>query len=221
MRSRRSAVALLSLTLAWAGIPGSTAAEASAAQPVAAAPAPTQPIAAARSVVRATADEVLAVLADAEIDDAQRRSQIEDIAIRNFDFYTISRLVLARGWKRMTKEQRTEFVDQFQQYLAETYGSRIQRYTQQSVDIVGERLEKNGHVTIQTRIAGAEADGVSVDYRLRSKNEGPWRVIDVTIEGVSVVASFRSQFKELMASGGPEEVLRRLRDKNLPENSAG
>jgi phospholipid transport system substrate-binding protein len=52
-----------------------------------------------------------------------------------------------------------------------------------------------------------------MNYRMRGKT-GEWLVIDVIIEGVSLVSNFRSQFKPIVARGGAEELLRRLKDKN-------
>ena len=60
---------------------------------------------------------------------------------------------------------------------------------------------------------GGEFDGATVDYRLRSK-KGPWLVIDVTIEGVSLVSNYKDQFKEVLASGGPDLLIQKLREKN-------
>jgi phospholipid transport system substrate-binding protein len=93
------------------------------------------------------------------------------------------------------------------------YGNRIERYDQEKVDIVGERQEPRGDVTIQSVVRGGEFEGATVDYRLRQR-EGRWLVIDVIVEGISLVSNFRDQFKEVLARGGPEELLEQLRAKN-------
>jgi hypothetical protein len=80
--------------------------------------------------------------------------------------------------------------------------------------VVGERQEPRGDVTVLTKVVGGEYDGSLVDYRMRSKNGGPWLVIDVIVEGVSLVSNYRDQFKEVLSNGGPEELLRRLKEKN-------
>lgn len=167
----------------------------------------------ARAIVRETVDQVIDILASKELTDDQRREQIEGIAYERFDFATISRLVLARGWKRFSPEQQEEFVEQFKIQLSKNYGSRIRRYEQEEVSILGERLEPRGDVTVRTRIEGGQADGIEVAYRLR-KRDGAWRVIDVIIEGVSLVSSYRSQFAEVLSQGGPAELLQKLREKN-------
>jgi phospholipid transport system substrate-binding protein len=168
----------------------------------------------ARAVVDRTVADVLAVLGESGLSTEQRRDRIEAIALERFDFATMSRLVLARNWRRFSPAQQDEFVEQFREYLSASYGDRIERYDQEKVDVAGDRLEPRGDVTVQTRIVGGQADGVKVDYRLRRRGDA-WRVIDVVIEGVSLVSSYRDQFTEVLGNGGPDELLRRLREKNV------
>jgi phospholipid transport system substrate-binding protein len=166
-----------------------------------------------------TVEEVLAVLADPALSAEQRRQAIEAIAWERFDFETMSRLVMARNWRKLSPDQQSDFVQQFKKHLSRSYGGRIERYDQESVEVLDERLEVRGDVTVKTRIVGGEADGVEVQYRLRGR-DGPWRVIDVVIEGVSLVSSFRSQFKEVIESDGVDGLLERLREKNQAPEGA-
>ena len=164
----------------------------------------------ARAVVDRTAEEVLEILRAPDLTDEERRERIEAIAFERFDFQTISKLVLARDWRRFDRGQRKEFVRSFKEFLSHTYG--IERYDEGSMEITGTRPEPRGDVTVQTRIVGGEADGIVVHYRLR-RSEGRWRVIDLIIEGISMVSSYREQFSEVMSREGPEGLLQRLRDK--------
>ena len=169
------------------------------------------------AIVRKTVDRVLEILASKDESEDQRRHRIEEIAYDRFDFATISQLVLARHWSRFSPEQRQEFVEQFKIQLSKNYGTRIMRYNQQRVAIVGQRVEPRGDVTVGTRIEGGSADGVEVDYRLRrldQEKDGSWMVIDVTVEGVSLVSNYRSQFSEILGHGSPADLLRQLREKN-------
>jgi len=166
-----------------------------------------------RAMVQQTIDAVLVILNDNALSTEQKRSGIESIAYQRFDFPTMSRLVLARNWQRFSKPQQTQFMDEFKRYLAVNYGNRIERYDQQKVEIVAERKEPRGDVTIQSVVHGGEFEGATVDYRLRESN-GRWLVIDVIVEGISLVSNFRDQFKEVLARGGPEELLQALRAKN-------
>jgi len=166
-----------------------------------------------REVVASTVDDVLAVLKDAKLTPEARRERIVDIAYQRFDFATMSKLVLAKYWKRFDPAQREEFLKEFKDFLAHRYGDRIDRYEQEKVEIVGERSAKGGDAIIQTRIDRPRAEAILVDYRLRSR-EGTWRVIDVKIEGISLVSNYRDQFHEVLSRGGPDKLLTQLRERN-------
>jgi phospholipid transport system substrate-binding protein len=173
----------------------------------------TESEAGARAVVSETVDEVLAVLRDKSVPTEERIRKLEKIVYGRFDLYVMSRLVLARNWKRFSEQQKAEYVEEFKQYLTNSYGNRIERYDQQEVEIIGEREEPRGDVVIQTKILGGEFDGALVDYRLRKQDAG-WRVIDVVIEGISMVSNYRDQFKSIVSTGGPQLLLEKLKEKN-------
>jgi phospholipid transport system substrate-binding protein len=182
-----------------------------------ASPAPQPP---PREFMQQTVDEVLAVLRDPALTSEERRADLEKIAYARFDFRTMARLVLAKNWKRLSDAQRDEFVEEFTEYLANDYGSRIERYDQEEVEVLGEVPKPRGDVVVKTKILGGENSGALVDYRLRP-HRGEWRIIDVVIEGISLVANFRDQFREVMGREGPEAMLAKLRQKNADGSHSG
>jgi phospholipid transport system substrate-binding protein len=166
-----------------------------------------------REVVQSTTDQVLAVLAQKDLPKETRHERVKAIVLKSTDFDTLSRLVLARNWSRFTPAQQQEFEREFESHLSATYGRRLDSYRNEKVAIVGDRRETNGDWTVQTRVLrGGGSNDVVVDYRLRQTG-GEWKVIDVIIEQVSLVANFRSQFQEIVGSGGPEKLLRVMREK--------
>jgi phospholipid transport system substrate-binding protein len=176
-------------------------------RPSAATDTPTQ-------VVRKLSDAVIAVLQEKSLSADQKRAQIRDIVKGYVDYETVSRLVLARNWRSLTDEQKKQFVEEFKQHLAITYGKNVESYHDEKVQIVGDRDEGRGDWTVQTKVirAGGGAD-ILVDYRLRQE-DGEWKLIDLVFERVSLVANFRSQFQDVMANGGIDRLLRLLREKN-------
>ncbi len=143
-----------------------------------------------------------------------RIGQIEELAYEIFDFTTMSKLVLARNWKKMDKEKRAEFVREFKRHLSRTYGTRLDRYDQEEVDVYAAQVEVRNDVSIKTRIIGGQFDGAEIAYRLRNRKDR-WRIIDVVIEGVSLVSNYRSQFAEVLNTGSIDDLLAKLRSKNL------
>lgn len=173
-----------------------------------------------RDVVVGTTDAVIAILKDGALSKDDKRTKIEEVVYANVDFETLSRLVMARNWKTMSPAQQQEFQQEFKQHLSVTYSRNIDNYRNEGVKVVGERDEARGDKTVQTMILrgdGAEAN-ISVDYRLREK-DGRWYIIDVIVEGVSLVANFRSQFQDIVAGGDPQKLITLLREKNAKGES--
>jgi phospholipid transport system substrate-binding protein len=171
-----------------------------------------------RQVIDQTSEQVLAVLRDHSLDSDAKVHRIEQIAYGHFDFDVMSRLVLARNWNAMSEAQRAEFVPAFKKHLSVTYGRNVERYNNERIEILGEREETRGDWTVKTKILRTNADDVAVDYRLR-KSSDDWRVIDVVIEGVSLIANFRSQFQDIISNGGVPHLLELLRQKNASGES--
>jgi phospholipid transport system substrate-binding protein len=191
----------LAAALAVASLPGTPAA------------AEEDPAAAATSSVSEIMDRVLAIGREAGLSPAEKRARIEEIAVEKFAWTTMSRLVLARNWRKLSEPQQAEFVEEFRKHLSLTYGRRLEQIGDERVDIGQARVASNGDVTVRTTIIGGTADGVVIDYRLRSI-EGDWKAIDVIIEGVSLVSNFRSQTRDIVSSSGTDGLIAKLREKN-------
>jgi phospholipid transport system substrate-binding protein len=170
-------------------------------------------------VVDGLANRVIPILQDKSLSSDQKREQIEQIAYQAMDFDTLSKLVLARNWPKFSAPQQEEFVAEFKRHLSVTYGRNVDNYKNEKVKILGEREEGRGDVTVQTKILrGGGSDDILVDYRLRQR-DGQWKIIDVIVEGVSLVSNFRSQSQDIVAQGGPDRLLVLLKEKNAKGES--
>ena len=184
------------------------------AEPARAAPADD-----AKAVVSSTLDEVLAVLRDRKRAEQARRNEVERIAYARFDFATISRLVLARNWPKLSPAQQTDFVAEFKRHLTLTYWKTLDDNRDRKVAVDGARAEKNGDVTVRSNIESERSEPIRIDYRMRPAGSS-WTVIDVIIEGVSLVQNFRSQAQEIVSAEGPDGLIKKLRAKQLKSPTA-
>jgi len=167
----------------------------------------------AREQVQIVIDRALSVLqSDKSLD--VKRQEVEKVADEYFDFETIAKLSLARNWRNFSPEERADFVKSFRTFLSRRYGNELDRYSGERVEIVGERQEPRGDRTVLTELMRPTGQVFRVDYRMRQRSPGKWEVIDVTIEGVSLVGSFRSQFDEILKTGTTEDLIQKLKDKN-------
>lgn len=205
VRTRTLGAALLGAVLLAGGAAGPAAAQGTAAEPA--------PARSARDFAVQAIGDVTAILKDRAASQASRRARIEALVERWLDAEVIAKLTLARNWKSLDAAQQPEFVQLFRKHLVLTYYRNVDRYAFERIDVYEDRAESKGDFTVRTRVVSPEAGDVLIDLRLRP-TAGDWKVIDILIEGVSLVQNFRSQFQEVLGNGKPEGLLRSLREKN-------
>jgi len=161
--------------------------------------------------LRTQIDRVIATLEDPGLrrqPDA-RRAAVRKIAERIFDFEDTARRALGRHWQARTPEERREFVGLFTDLLERAYITRIETYAGERVTYAGDTVDGD-EATVRTRLVTREGTEVPLDYRMRRAGEG-WLVYDVVIEGVSLVANYRSQFNRIIQTSSYKELVSRMR----------
>ncbi len=135
---------------------------------------------------------------------------IETVVVPHFDIGTMSRWVLGKYWRRLSAEERERFVRNFEHLLIRTYSTALLEYEDQRIDYLPLRWDGRAErVQVRTRIVPSDGQPIPVDYTLRWK-DGEWKVVDVKIDGVSLVANYRSTFGAEIRSRGIEGLLARL-----------
>ena len=149
------------------------------------------------------------VLQDPALEQTQRRAEIRAIALEAFDVTEAARRTLGPHWPKRTPAERQEFIGLFQGLLERGYLSRIGEYGGESVQYVGERIEGE-YATVRALIVTQKGTQVPVEARVLRQGDR-WRMYDVLIENVSLVASYRSQFDRVIRTSSYEELVRRLK----------
>ena len=168
-------------------------------------------------VVKKTADDVIrAIKADKDIQAGDKKkiyALVEAKILPSFDFNKICRLVMGKNWRKMSTEQREEFSDGFKMLLLRTYAVALSKYTDQKITVLPMKKQKGSVVTVKTEITQASSQPINVNYAL-SNSTGKWLVIDLIIEGVSMVTNYRSQFGGSVRTKGINGLLEELKEKN-------
>lgn len=160
-------------------------------------------------------DRVLEVLEDpalkGEARAGDRHRAVRRIADEIFDFEETARRAMAQHWRSLTPAQRNEFVDVFSDLIERAYMSKIELYSGEKIQYPSERVEGD-FATVSTRLITKKGTEVPIDYRML-KRDDRWRVYDVSIEGVSLVANYRTQFNSVIRTSSYEELLRKIRSR--------
>jgi phospholipid transport system substrate-binding protein len=176
-------------------------------------------------------DRVLQVLEDpalkGEARAAERHRALREIADEIFDFDETARRAMAQHWRSLTEAQRKEFVGLFSDLLERAYTSKIELYGGERIQYpageriqypAGERIQypaeriEGDFATVSTRLITKKGTEVPIDYRMLRQGDR-WRIYDVSIEGVSLIANYRTQFNSVIRTSSYDELLRRLRSR--------
>jgi phospholipid transport system substrate-binding protein len=166
--------------------------------------------------LRGRVDRVLTILEDPALKQearaADRRAAIRAIANEIFDFRELSQRTLARHWQGRTAAERDEFVELFTDLLERSYIGKIETYSGgERVQYVAETLDGD-QATVRTKIVTRTATEIPIDYRMHRTGER-WLVYDVTIEGVSLVANYRTQFNRIIQQSSFKGLITKLAAK--------
>jgi phospholipid transport system substrate-binding protein len=141
----------------------------------------------------------------------ERRVAVRKIANEIFDFSEIAKRSMARHWQPLSEAQKNEFVGLFADLLERSYISKIETYGGEKIQYTAERADGE-FATVSTRIITKNGTEVPVDYRM-IKRADRWLVYDVSIEGVSLVSNYRTQFNKIIQTTSYNELLSKLRNK--------
>ena len=168
------------------------------------------------SMVKKNVAVIFDLLGKQDIEKNERNEKIVGELNEIMDFQLAAYLSLGKHWKKISKTQKKEFVETFQQYINNYIVEKIDLYTNQKIDIGDSKIVKKGRAELEIGIlSGGET--LQVNFKLRKNKKKEWRVYDVDIEGVSLITTFRSQFSGVLKNSSFEELLEKL--KNPTEQS--
>ena len=165
--------------------------------------------------LKASIDRVLRILDDPafkpEAKLAERRKAVRRITDEIFDFEEMAQRALGQHWRPLTADQRKEFIPLFADLLDRAYMSTIERYNGEPIQYTGERVEGDFAV-VSTRILTKQDTEIPVAYRMLRHGDR-WLIYDVSAEGVSLVANYRTQFNNIIRTSSYDELLKRMRSR--------
>jgi phospholipid transport system substrate-binding protein len=165
--------------------------------------------------IKETTDKILAILSNPSLKGTaqaeERRKVIGQTVDERFDWEEMSRRSLARHWAARTPEEKKEFMGLFRDVLERTYLNKVDDYSGEAVTYEGDTIDGN-YASVKVKIVTSKGKEIPVEYRVMKK-QTQWLVYDMTIEGVSFVNNYRSQFNSILSKSPYSELVKRLKDK--------
>jgi phospholipid transport system substrate-binding protein len=137
----------------------------------------------------------------------------------HFDFERMSQRVLGQNWRKATPEQRDRFMAEFTTLLVRTYATAVFEYRDSEVKFMPAR--ELGEKTQRIRSLVDRRDGrapLQVDYDVFERTDG-WKVMDVAINGISLVVSYRSGFNTDVAKLGMDGLIDQIAQHNAAKSA--
>lgn len=140
---------------------------------------------------------------------------VDEKVLPNFDFERMTKLAVGKSWRTATAEQKQALMSEFRILLVRTYTKAFTSYRDQTVEIKPLKLDSaTTDVTVKTAIVKpGSQQTVQVDYDMEKRPDG-WKVYDLTVEGVSLVTSYRGTFADQIQQLGIDGLIKTLADKN-------
>jgi phospholipid transport system substrate-binding protein len=147
-------------------------------------------------------------------DPAKLRAVVETRLLPYIDTRRVTQSALGQNWRRATPEQQEKLVREFTTLLVRTYSGALANYRDQAIEVLPLRAAAGASdVTVRSRIRQPGAETILIEYDL-AKTEAGWKVYDLRVAGVSLVATYRTTFSEEVRNRGIDGLIDALSAKN-------
>jgi phospholipid transport system substrate-binding protein len=171
-----------------------------------------------------TLEVVDLITKDKEIQAGNRAKLIQLIdakVLPHFNFAAMTALALGQSWNKASPEQKKRLTEEFRTLLVRTYASALAAYSEQKLDFRPLRAKPTEtDVTVQVRVLQPGTQPVPIDYSMEKTSSG-WKVYDVMVGGVSLVANYRTEFNNVVRESGIDGLIKNLANKNRALEGAG
>lgn len=145
---------------------------------------------------------------------AQRYGMLAQPVAQALDLPAILQTAVGPTWPSLTAAQQASLLTAFQRYSVATYADQFSSFGNEKLDVLpGLRPLGTGQVVLHTQIVSSSGETHVIDYVMKQAPDG-WKAVDILLDGtISRVAVLRSDFRRLLARGGPEALVGFLQQK--------
>lgn len=170
-------------------------------------------------VAKITEEVLAAIKSDRELQAADREKALalaQEKILPHIDFKRMAQLAVGRPWRTATPQQQETLTREFRSMIVRTYSNALEAYRGQTMVVEPQDIPPGTtDVRVRNRYISPGKQPVNVDYHMWKTPEG-WKVYDIVVGGVSLVATYRPQFEYVVRQSGIEGLIKALADKNQP-----
>jgi phospholipid transport system substrate-binding protein len=167
----------------------------------------------AEKILKTSIGNVFTILLDKEMAMDQKKSKVIEISNTVFGYSLMAKLSVGKAhWSEFNAKQRAEFTNLFTESFQNFYIDKLDLFSNEEVIFQPANVVKEKKVQIPT-ILLSKGKKYSILYKMFNSKDG-WKIYDITIEGVSLIHTYRSQYNHILQSGEVEDLLVKMREKN-------
>jgi len=169
----------------------------------------------AEAFMRDLTENGITMIKKGEYTKEQREQEFRRIVRKGFALETIGKFVVGRYWQKMNEDQQREYQELFSEWLLKTYAGRLGGYNGQTLEVVKsmETDSRYKDVIVSTRVIRTDGQPpINADWRVRKFGD-EYKIIDVSIEGASMIGTQRKEFESVIQKVGVSGLIDNLRDR--------
>lgn len=167
----------------------------------------------AQDFISSLANKGVNFLEDESQTKEEKEKAFKKLLRENFDMKTIGRFSLGKYWRDASKEQQKEYLTLFEDMIVNVYSRRFGEYDGQELKITGTDPVGKRDILVSSQIIQSSGPNISVAWRVRNGKTGAMKIVDISVEGVSMSLTQRADFSSVIQRGGGkvEALLEHLR----------
>ncbi len=170
------------------------------------------------ALIKRISDEVTAAIREDKAIQAGDSRKIADLVetkiVPHFDFRRATQTAVGAAWHRATPEQQEQLTQEFRTLVLRTYSGALANYRDQVIEFQPLRARPGDtEVTVYSRVKQQGAEPMVLEYDMASTGSG-WKVFDIRVAGISLVATYRTAFADEVRNRGIEGLIELLSSKN-------
>jgi len=169
----------------------------------------------ARDLIQNVADDAVTLLSSTEQNSPERKEGLESLFRAAMDMPFVGRFVMGRHWRTLSDSEKSDYMDAFEDYVLSVYARRLNEYSGESIRILETRKVDQVDTIVLTQLVRKNREPASLEWRVR-QIDGEAKVIDVSVEGVSMALNQRQEFTSILQREGVDGLIKRLKN---PGNS--
>lgn len=165
--------------------------------------------AAPKSYVKGILDEVMAIQNNPGMSESARSRAIHGIIKRSFDFSYMAQDSLGPAYSSLSSGQRQEFIEVFSALFQASYTNLVLKFLKRETVEYGRETQSGDRARLKTTLVRAN-DTIPVEYLLLQKGGG-WLLYDVVVDGVSILAKYKSGFAREIQARSFQSLMQKMR----------